>query len=572
MNTQSDAGLDAGPLDAGYDAGKPPKPRKDAGMDAGMDAGIDSGPELEAGYPEDAYISKPFDAGPPPPEWVCPESYWIDRICDCGCGAFDAWDCQLNSCETPGCVLATCSACFEVGGAWKPCTPEPDLLDWTCGDSAYNDVNCDCGCGIADPACRGMGCSEANCWSAGCDLRHDETGALDVVFGNSPPGGWTCPSERWGGGDGCDCGCGAQDPDCPYNIEDCTTPLCFTNECTVCHDKTGRTVQCARDLADNKWKCDPKHYAADDGCQCGCGVRDPDCDAQWPIGPGCETQGCRVDVGDAGPEQCERCTDLSLAADELIGCTPEAPAPQWTCKPQHYGTGDGCDCGCGIHDPDCGEAENGCTASGCKDDGLCDYCHRGPSDSLGDYKLCKPTSTTGWSCGTTSEPAWANAECDCGCGKPDPYCRIVDKKSCTAPDCASPICDFCNGAGPRATCTGDRWKLTGQCSAAAYGDGECDCGCGAIDIDCEQDKGCKDMSCPAGGCEVCHATGGDARRELCHEWHCAPELFYDGTTCDCGCGLEDPDCSKLGCTEPGCNNTSCEACYDPAGRQTLACP
>jgi hypothetical protein len=38
--------------------------------------------------------------------------------------------------------------------------------------------------------------------------------------------------------------------------------------------------------------------------------------------------------------------------------------PGWTCSGEYYGTGDGCDCGCGIIDPDC---TDGTLAS-------CDYC------------------------------------------------------------------------------------------------------------------------------------------------------------------------------------------------------
>ena len=39
------------------------------------------------------------------------------------------------------------------------------------------------------------------------------------------------------------------------------------------------------------------------------------------------------------------------AADGLLGAVvPDG----WTCPPQYYGSGDGCDCKCGVWDPDCG--------------------------------------------------------------------------------------------------------------------------------------------------------------------------------------------------------------------------
>jgi len=36
----------------------------------------------------------------------------------------------------------------------------------------------------------------------------------DLVAEIELPAGWQCESSRYGGGDGCDCGCGAYDPDC----------------------------------------------------------------------------------------------------------------------------------------------------------------------------------------------------------------------------------------------------------------------------------------------------------------------------------------------------------------------
>jgi hypothetical protein len=35
------------------------------------------------------------------------------------------------------------------------------------------------------------------------------------------------------------------------------------------------------------------------------------------------------------------------------GGSSSGEPPMWTCDPLYYGTNDGCDCGCGIFDPDC---------------------------------------------------------------------------------------------------------------------------------------------------------------------------------------------------------------------------
>jgi hypothetical protein len=180
----------------------------------------------------------------------------------------------------------------------------------------------------------------------------------------------------------------------------------------------------------------------------------------------------------------------------------------------------------------------------------------------------------GWTCGTADDAAWKEDKCDCGCGKPDPRCRAVDRIGCTESGCKTATCQFCNSTGAaRAECDGPKWSSEGTCGRRNYGlDGKCDCGCGAIDPDCGQDEGCSDPYCAAKGCEVCHGSG--TQLATCYTWTCATEAYGDGK-CDCGCGAPDPDCSGLGCSEPGCRgqNDVCkpDGCHDPFGR-SVTCP
>jgi hypothetical protein len=52
---------------------------------------------------------------------------------------------------------------------------------------------------------------------------------------------------------------------------------------------------------------------------------------------------------------------------------PSGGPPGWTCRAEYYGTGDGCDCGCGVIDLDCADGTVG----------SCDYCGlRGSCSSL----------------------------------------------------------------------------------------------------------------------------------------------------------------------------------------------
>jgi hypothetical protein len=552
----SDAGAeDSGPIKV-KDAGKPPvkdagHPAADSGKDTGTpDAGFDAAPPpVHDGGPGDVAI----DAGPAPETWKCAKALWADGYCDCGCGVAD-FDCTGQNCTGRGCTLATCDACYTEEYAWKSCTPPADTGGWKCSMAEQLDTTCDCGCGAADDACGGSGCSEPGCWRAKCSIRHDASGAvLNDMF--PPFNGWTCPAAAWGGGDGCDCGCGAVDPDCTAGLS-CTAALCNAGECKTCHDATGRTVPCDDKLKAN-WTCAPQSYGSGDGCDCGCGTPDPDCEAK-----GCSDYGCR-DMA------CQRCTDTDYANDRLVGCTPLSG---WTCDKSHYATGDGCDCGCGVHDPDCGAAENGCSDASCQQD-KCEYCHTGQNTD-NDYIICDPPGDAkGWTCGTADDPAWKNAECDCGCGRPDPYCRIKHQHSCTDAGCKTPTCEFCNAeGGARAACDGPKWSTAGTCKAELYGlDGKCDCGCGAIDPDCADGEGCAASLCPGKGCEVCHGPG--TLLATCVQWTCPKAAYGDGMICDCGCGAPDPDCSGFGCTEPGCREAMCSptGCHDPFGR-TVRCP
>jgi len=100
-----------------------------------------------------------------------------------------------------------------------------------------------------------------------------------------------------------------------------------------------------------------------------------------------------IDCGDGecrdlltDPTHCGRC-GVSCGPGELCEggrCVePEPPPPDdpppppeqdafWTCDPGWYGTGDGCDCGCGIADPDCGGP--GCVDPDCCTWGVCNGC------------------------------------------------------------------------------------------------------------------------------------------------------------------------------------------------------
>jgi hypothetical protein len=377
---------------------------------------------------------------------------------------------------------------------------------------------------------------------------------------------WECPWDHYASGDGCDCGCGAIDPDCG-TVGGCSGARCYGTSCVRCADEDGRPYDC--EAAKAGWDedivgdgttlepslCNSVHFGTGDGCDCGCGGHDPDCGKN----KGCEAAGC-------SDSACDRCTDPVTYLP--TGCPAVGDvASKWIdtnhCSAANYGTGDGCDCGCGTPDPDCGTGK-GCTGPGCTD-ATCDVCH----DGMGFFVPCE-----GWTCGAATDPAFANNECDCGCGKIDPNCRERNRKSCTKDGCEVTTCEFCNDGGNRTACGGEWETDTGGTSSACLTtfydlDGLCDCGCGAHDPDCEKDQDCTDKGCVAPDCDVCHDG---SLLAVCYGWTCDADLFGKDGKCDCGCGALDPDCENGGgCHDPGCDDDACEVCHDPFGR-VLPCP
>jgi hypothetical protein len=156
--------------------------------------------------------SATFDFEPPPPEWVCVDVLWGDKLeCNCGeCGVADS-DCVAGLPDI-GCEDGqTCNVPMGV------CEGVP--TSWTCPADQYNGGvgnGCDCACGALDPDCVAiMGEPVENCGGPGFSC------TLDAAC---VPTAWTCDPTYYGEGtmDSCDCGCGAADSDC----ENATVGVC----------------------------------------------------------------------------------------------------------------------------------------------------------------------------------------------------------------------------------------------------------------------------------------------------------------------------------------------------------
>ena len=151
-----------------------------------------------------------------------------------------------------------------------------------------------------------------------------------------PPAGWTCDPSFYGDTRFCDCGCGVADVDCAdaaaASCDDCSACSPFAKDCTAVVDGTDNaqcgTGTCGNGMVEGGEVCDG--------------------DGTLPARLTCEELGFT-----GGTVSCaDGCANVDLTA-----CTGGPKG--WTCPPEYYGMGDGCDCGCGVVDPDCADMSAG---------------------------------------------------------------------------------------------------------------------------------------------------------------------------------------------------------------------
>ncbi|MCB9736878.1 MAG: hypothetical protein H6745_30220 [Deltaproteobacteria bacterium] len=227
-------------------------------------------------------------------------------------------------------------------------------------------------------------------------------------------------------------------------------------------------------------------------------------------------------------------------------CVPEDQACAPTCSGRECGP-DGCGGTCGT----CGDDEL------CGLDGTC----RPPTcDPDCSQKQCG-SDGCGGRCGECTDPAFPTCDedtftCLAACV---PDCR---HKACGDDGCGG-TCGSCDG-GETCSAVGSCVPSAWTCDGARYAArDQCDCGCGAPDPDCAfatlATVGCDPLNrCVDGACEPLVPAA----------WTCPPLAYDDGITCDCGCGIPDPDCADLALTVIGCpgsdrctgDSATCAAC------------
>ena len=430
----------------------------------------------------------------------------------------------------------------------------------TCPDDPDNDVDADGVCGDVDN-CPAV----ANAGQENFD-GDDKGDACDA------PAEWVCEDDYWDAGDGCDCGCGAIDPDCDdaraASCDFCGNYLsCGTGSCPANIHPTNNAI--CGDGVPPSWHCALAWYG-DAGCDCGCGALDIDCvdpDGGGPL-TAADPAACGFCGGTGSCTDSADCLTTNLDPTNNAICTPVAG---WTCDPKHYGTSDGCHCGCGIRDPDCSDG-NLATCDACGVAGSCagPLCY-GVID--GSNEFC---GNAAWTC-----PAGkynTGDGCDCGCGILDPDCDSFEAAACDTCDaagsCGTADCSNIWGPDNSECVTPAGWT----CHSSFYDDGtSCDCGCGVLDADCVDPDGVGPLTeAHTSACDACDALGACVRDITCPSnldpvdnsrcigegtWIC-PSTAYANGVCDCGCGLPDPDCvdgnaSSCATCDQGCSGLGC---------------
>lgn len=218
------------------------------------------------------------------------------------------------------------------------------------------------------------------------------------------------------------------------------------------------------------WNCDPDYYGTDDGCDCGCGIVDPDC-ADGDIAT-CEY--CN-DQGSCNIWDCPGTIDPADTAN----CAPVEGVPdEWTCNPSYYGDGT-CDCGCGAVDSDCADATvDSCEV--CVEDGSC-----GNGDCPANID---PVDNS--SCAANMGDPWGDCLND---GATDVFTNCAEEESICVTDNGNPVTvGVCAEVG--CTTDADCYAMPGTGTAAPI----CtDVGFGNVCLlDCSGGEECPDgMSC-----------------------------------------------------------------------------
>eukprot|EP00727_Mastigamoeba_balamuthi_P001636 m51a1_g1147 putative C-tail anchored protein (532) ;mRNA; r:280301-282923 len=252
-----------------------------------------------------------------PSGWSCEPGRYKDGTCDCKCGLWDP-DC-LRSPVSSSCDQGAGQICNSSGLCqsidWNKNIAGCELKSYGAGDG------CQCGCGRdVDPDC--LNSTIAGIWNQPATNCPSSSGRLSTCDINGAcVDAWTdpsCPAAALNDGK-CDCECTGPgkviDADClrphPANTTCGVAWHCFGGEC--------RNYPQA-------WACFGGTYGTSNGCDCGCGAPDPDCTMKLgEIVSGCPVVFGKVyRCNNAGFPTCLCVDGYTPTKPPSIGCTTDS--------------------------------------------------------------------------------------------------------------------------------------------------------------------------------------------------------------------------------------------------------
>ncbi len=427
----------------------------------------------------------------PPPEGVCGDHPDFDECAD---GNRDDGDGCSSRCklEAPPDVLNdTWEAPAGSDFACDQTQHSTSITDPYTGEFRGPDA-CDCGCGSVDGNCvdhfNESGEFVAGASAASCDANRNHCAEGTVpdandnshcVAVNTATGGcgdhftdWFGGSERCDdGGDGTRC------------TADCTAFLDPTQDpCGNGETESFFAEQCDDGNRDNDDGCSDVctiERLAGEAPRCGDGIIDSDASGTTA---GEECDDGNNDDGDGCAAFCSKEAGWECRGDEHSECLfVGVDDGTGTSVCDGLNAGNGCDCGCFQHDPDCSdESSRSCDASACPE---------GTVVSADNNAFCAAaqaedgTDLTGYHCNPAT---FGDGDCDCGCGLTDVDCASTEAAVCEVAHCG--VGGAVPDASDNSVCVLD---FSEECGF--LDDGECDepdlCAPGTDVNDCQGEEG-----------------------------------------------------------------------------------